>query len=417
MGPVPVNLLPELLTPIRTNSNVPDVRSSFIRSIARTVSGIVLTVVAALTNAPDLWAQTSAFVTTLGKDTLSVEQYTRTASRITGEWVTFYGGIMVHHYDMAVRPDGSVEHTHLTLRRRNGHVEEDVDLTLGADSVIAVVAGDSTVTRAAARGAFPTLGGCVAMLETILMRLRSQKSDSAVVVVLAATGPFRPGAARIVFVGGDSARMGPIAASTMLAVDQSGRVDGVSRLATTTRSVTRRVQPFDLAQVIARFPDIPAEKPIVGFTAMSPRDTARATVGSTRIVIDYGRPSLRGRVVFSHGVLGDTVWRTGANAATQFTTTTDLLIGGKRLAAGTYSLWTRVSPNNSSYELIFNSQVGQWGTEYHAERNVLSVPLATRRLGSSIEQFTMAVDRVAAGGVLTLAWGNLELSTPIAVGG
>jgi hypothetical protein len=378
-------------------------------------SGLLLAMGMPLSNQPCLAAQTSAFVTTLGKDTLSVEQYTRHANRVVGDWVTFYGGIMVHHYDMSLRPDGSVEHTRLTLRRRSGRIEEDVELTLGVDSVTAVVAGDSTVSRLAARGAFPILGGCVAMVETIMMHLRSHTVDSAVVVVLAATGPFRAGGARIVFVGADSARMAPTAAPTMLAVDRAGRVDGVSRLATTTRSVTRRAKPFDLARLIERFPDIPDTMPIVGFTGMSPRDSARVTIGPGRILIDYGRPSLRGRDVFAHGVLGDTLWRTGANAATQFTTTTDLVIGGHRLAAGTYSLWTHVSTDNASYDLIFNSQIGQWGTEHHAERDLFGIPLAVRRLGAPIEQFTITVEPTAGGALLKLAWGRLELSAPIGV--
>jgi hypothetical protein len=148
---------------------------------------------------------------------------------------------------------------------------------------------------------------------------------------------------------------------------------------------------------------------------MSPRDTARATVGATSIVIDYGRPSLRGRDVFVHGVLGDTVWRTGANAATQFTTTTDLTIDGRRLAAGTYSLWTHVSPDNLSYELVFNSQVGQWGTEHHFDRDLIRVPLATSRLLSPVERFLIRIEPNDRGAVLTLEWGRLELRTTLGV--
>ncbi|MEP6620148.1 MAG: DUF2911 domain-containing protein [bacterium] len=379
-----------------------------------TISCLILVATISLTNAPHLSAQTSAFVTTLGKDTLSVERYTRDGNRIAGDWVTFYGGITVHHYDMTLRPDGNVEHMHLTLRRRSGKVEEDVDLAFRADSITAVVAGEPTVSFAAKSGTFPTLGGCVAMLEAITTRLRQQNSDSATVTVFPATGPFRAGATRIQFIGTDSARMGPPVAATMLAVGRNGRVEGISRLATTTRSLTRRVEPFDLAQVIQRFPDIPAEAPILGFLGMSPRDTARATFGSTRILVDYGRPSLRGREVFSHGVLGDTLWRTGANAATQFTTTTDLLVGGKRIAAGTYTLWTRVSPDNASYQLVFNSQVGQWGTEHHVDRDVMSIPLAVRRVGSPTEQFSITMEPAATGAVLRFAWGRLELSTLIA---
>lgn len=379
------------------------------------IFGLVFAATIQLSNATQLFAQTSAFVTTLGKDTLSVEQYTRDARRVTGDWVTFYGGIMVHHYDMTLRADGSVEHTHLTLRRRAGKIEEDVDLSFGADSVTAVVADEPNASRIAARGAFPILGGCVAMLETIMTRLRMQNLDSATVVVLAATGPFRAGPARIVFVGADSARMGSLAVPTMYAVDRAGRVDGVSRVATTTRSVTRRVQPFDLAQVIQRFPDIPAEMPVLGFTGMSPRDTTRATLGSTRILIDYGRPSLRGRDVFVHGVLGDTLWRAGANAATQFTTSTDVTIGGRRIPAGTYTLWMRVSADNASYQLVFNSQVGQWGTEHHFDRDLVSIPLTVRRLAAPTEQFVIAVQPGGAGAQLRFAWGRVELTTPMVI--
>jgi hypothetical protein len=54
--------------------------------------------------------------------------------------------------------------------------------------------------------------------------------------------------------------------------------------------------------------------------------TVQAAVGSAHLWIDYGRPALRGRDVWANGVLGDTLWRTGANAATQFRTDVDLVL-------------------------------------------------------------------------------------------
>src|SRR4029079_16832555 len=92
-----------------------------------------------------------------------------------------------------------------------------------------------------------------------------------------------------------------------------------------------------------------------GLGAVTTRDTVRATIAGNAMSIDYGRPSLRGRNVWTNGVLGDTIWRTGANAATELTTLRDLqLIGGQIVPAGKYTLWTHVYPRNTIYELIFN---------------------------------------------------------------
>jgi hypothetical protein len=145
---------------------------------------------------------------------------------------------------------------------------------------------------------------------------------------------------------------------------------------------------------------------------LSGRDTVRAQIGNANVWIDYGRPKLRGRDVFVRGVLGDTLWRTGANQATQFRTDKDLLVDGKRLKAGTYTLWTRITPNNSSYTLVFNAQTGQWGTEYDRKRDVLSVPLRASR-APIMEELTISVDPTSPASMLTLAWGTLRLQTKV----
>src|SRR6185437_13269075 len=81
-------------------------------------------------------AQRSSFMTTLGKDTLSFEQYERTGDQIVGDWVTLYGGIMVHHYDIQLGPDGTVRRYQLTLHRVSGAVNGKVDMQFAADSVV-----------------------------------------------------------------------------------------------------------------------------------------------------------------------------------------------------------------------------------------------------------------------------------------
>jgi hypothetical protein len=140
----------------------------------------------------------------------------------------------------------------------------------------------------------------------------------------------------------------------------------------------------------------------------STRDTARATIGNAHVWVDYGRPSLRRREVWVNGVLGDTIWRTGANAATQLRTDADLTIGGVAVPAGTYTLWTRATP--AGYQLIVNKQYGQWGTEYHPDRDLARVPLRESTIAAPVERFTIVLDPQ---GTLDMTWGTKQLSVPI----
>jgi hypothetical protein len=145
---------------------------------------------------------------------------------------------------------------------------------------------------------------------------------------------------------------------------------------------------------------------------VSTRDTARATIGNAHVWVDYGRPSLRGRDVWVNGVLGDTIWRTGANAATQLRTDTDIAIGGTTVPAGLYSLWTSASPGG--YQLIVNRQAGQWGTEYHPDRDLARIPLRESMVAAPAERFTVAIEpQGSQAGVLTLTWGTKQLSVPV----
>jgi hypothetical protein len=140
----------------------------------------------------------------------------------------------------------------------------------------------------------------------------------------------------------------------------------------------------------------------------STRDTARATIGNAHVWVDYGRPALRGRDVWVNGVLGDTIWRTGANAATQLRTDADITIGGTPVPAGIYSLWTRTTPRG--YELIVNKQAGQWGTDYHADRDLARIPLRESTVATPVERFTIGLDPQAG---LVMTWGTKQLSVPI----
>jgi hypothetical protein len=115
--------------------------------------------------------------------------------------------------------------------------------------------------------------------------------------------------------------------------------------------------------------------------------------------------------VWASGVLGDTLWRTGANAATQFRTDVDVVLGGKPVPAGTYTLWTATT---GGYQLVVNKQVGQWGTVYDRNQDLVRIPLQETSVATPAERFTIAVEPQSPGALLELTWGTKRLSVPVA---
>jgi hypothetical protein len=95
----------------------------------------------------------------------------------------------------------------------------------------------------------------------------------------------------------------------------------------------------------------------------SPRDTVSGTAAGATITIAYGSPAVKGRVIFGEGTTAlqpyGTIWRAGANQMTIFTTNKDIMVQGKKLPAGTYSLFA--TPGEKEFTIIFNSVTGQWG--------------------------------------------------------
>src|SRR5258707_14184602 len=84
-----------------------------------------------------------------------------------------------------------------------------------------------------------------------------------------------------------------------------------------------------------------------------------ATIGT-----DYSSPRMRGRKIFGENALYPygQVWRTGANEATTFVTATDLMVGGNKVPAGSYTIFT--IPNPDKWTLIISRKTDEWGSPY-----------------------------------------------------
>jgi hypothetical protein len=195
-------------------------------------------------------------------------------------------------------------------------------------------------------------------------------------------------------------------------VDSSGRMLTYSGMRTTYKiAVVRTSTPPDIDAIGDR---LAATERRTGQQQVSVRDTTRATVGSATFSVDYSRPLARGRTLLGNVITYDRVWRTGANAATQFTTSAPITLAGLPIPAGKYTLWT--VPHPRGVELIVNRQTGQWGTEYGRAHDLGRVAMKSDSVDPPVEMFTIAIEPSGARrGTLVMAWGTFRWTAPIVV--
>jgi Protein of unknown function (DUF2911) len=144
----------------------------------------------------------------------------------------------------------------------------------------------------------------------------------------------------------------------------------------------------------------------------SPHETAEVTLKGKKITIDYGRPFLKGRKVGQELAPYGKVWRTGADEATTLNTEVDLNIGGVKVPAGKYTLYSL--PSEGTWRLIINKQTGQWGTKYDESQDLARVDLKKSPLPQSVEQFTIAFDQKSESTAdLNLDWENTRVSVAV----
>ena len=181
-----------------------------------------------------------------------------------------------------------------------------------------------------------------------------------------------------------------------------------------------------LAPVLVAAQDLhPSRRP-------SPLGMSRITLGDAYVRVIYGRPYKRDRDnIFGTKESGalvpyGEVWRTGANEATEITVTRDVTIAGRKLAAGTYSLFT--TPGAERWKIHINSALGLDGTGYFdreamkftpadlpaTEVFAVEVPAATLPEDKEVDQFTISFEKTAGGADMVLRWIRTEVRVPVA---
>lgn len=376
--------------------------------------------------------QRYGFIARLGVDTVSVERVTRSGNTLVSDEVDRFPRVRRRHTEIVLGPDGGIRHLAMDIttpseppKQRERHVVADIV----GDSLHISKRDDAGTKRIAFRtGGALTMAHLPQMYSLIdlyfaaaLKRADSTKLAPGDSVRMRQfyidrefdNFPLHEGFVRPL--PGQKAQLWHdwLSGFGEATFDSAYHMLTYSGAHSTYRvEVARLAELPDVATIGARFAAL--ETASGGMKQLSVRDTARAAIGKATFVVDYGRPLARGRVLLGNVIPFDYVWRTGANAATQFSTSAPITLAGMHLPAGTYTLWT--VPHEQRVDLIVNKQIGQWGTEYHPAMDLGTAPLDARTVSAPVEQFTISITSADAHhGTLVLEWGTFRWAAAIVV--
>lgn len=195
--------------------------------------------------------------------------------------------------------------------------------------------------------------------------------------------------------------------------------------------------------VFASFAYVAAQQPPVQIKPIRPSQKASVmqTIGVTDITITYSRPAVKGRTIFADApasmaaraqgeatldnqndrkpgepiVPYNHVWRAGANEATLFQVTDDVLINSQPLKAGSYSM--HAVPGKDEWTIIFNNDPGQWGSfSYDNKKDALRVKAKPQMVADNQEWLMYSFDPVTENSAqVNIRWEKLKVPFTVEV--
>jgi hypothetical protein len=145
----------------------------------------------------------------------------------------------------------------------------------------------------------------------------------------------------------------------------------------------------------------------------SPSALASCDLGSGKTIKTvYSSPRMKGRKIYGSVVPFGQVWRTGANEATTFVTTSPFIVGGKLIPAGNYTIFT--IPTAGKWTLIVNKKTGEWGIPYWYESDELArIDMSTTELSSPVENLVISYEKSGTGCTMNIDWESTRASVAI----
>lgn len=142
--------------------------------------------------------------------------------------------------------------------------------------------------------------------------------------------------------------------------------------------------------------------------APSPFCSLTQSVGLMEVSIKYSRPGVKDRVIYGKLVPYGELWRTGANASTKISFSDDATVGGVKVPAGDYSLYT--IPGESSWTIIINKNLKTGTSDYNKEEDAARFTVKPTRVNQKVETFTINVTDVKMDAAnIELVWENTSV--------
>lgn len=376
-------------------------------------------------------AEHYGFVTRLGNDTVAVESVTRQGNKVMSDEVDRFPRLRVRHTEIELDSNGSIRHLQMDIHTPSEPAKGRKCKVIGdvtKDSVhITKTDGTGTLHRDFARGGniivahVPQMYSLYELYFAAALQHAASKSGMGKPVPMRQFYidrefdhfPLGEVVVRPLEAGKAEVEHDWLAGTGEATMDSSNHMLSYSGARTTYKVEVKRLDtPPDVKSIAERFEAQEAKTGTV--RQLSVRDTARAQIGNAMFSIDYSRPLMRGRKLLGDVIAYDQVWRTGANAATQFVTSAKIKLARMQVPAGVYTLWT--VPHTNGVDLIVNKETGQWGTEYDASQNLGMAKMTSEALSTPVEEFTISiVSNDAKHGTLWIEWGSFRWTAPIEV--
>jgi hypothetical protein len=148
---------------------------------------------------------------------------------------------------------------------------------------------------------------------------------------------------------------------------------------------------------------------------LSPHESVSGTIDGSEITVTYGRPSMRGRVIFGSLVAYGRVWCPGADEATTLDSTRQLQLGDVMVPPGPHTIWLLPAPD--AWTLIVSRDPSGFHTNYHPDSDLGRTTLRKRQLDAPVEQLTFLIEKNAggSGGSIVMRWETTEVSVSFVV--
>ena len=354
------------------------------------------------------------FVTRLGTDTVAVETFEITGDGIVANVVVRSPKTVLSSSEVTLGEDGGIEE--MTIYRYPsvlGFEGERVlyrTITKMSDSleIVTMIDGEANSAKVAyEEGIIPFLEYTHWPFEIALRANPSQAGETVDFPMIA--GRRSLGFQLSESENGNTIIRHPFRGTMEVVRSVDNGITTLDASGTTRKLKVERTENIPIQAIAMQFKN--AEENGKVFGALSGAVVQEFDVNGVDFRLDYGSPLARGRELFGGIVPYGERWRTGANRATHFRTSSDIRIGDVEVSSGEYTLFT--IPEEDGGILIINKQTGQNGRSYDEAMDLGRTAMTRVENTDYVEEFTITVTGSGSDAALNLLWGNANYTVPI----